>query len=88
MTLYVKKPIPVEAIQFTLENWQEVNKFIGDTFVAADLSDSGIGYLTIKTLEGNMTARLGAYIIRGVRGEIYSCDKDIFEETYEEVTDV
>lgn len=37
------------------------------------------------TLEGTMIAEVGDYIIKGVRGEIYPCKPDIFEQTYEEV---
>ena len=36
----------------------------------------------IETLEGNMEAKVGDYIIKGVRGELYPCRKDIFLETY------
>lgn len=43
--------------------------------------------LDITTLEGNMTAREGDYIIQGVHGELYPCKPDIFEETYERVDD-
>jgi hypothetical protein len=39
--------------------------------------------LHIKTLEGTMIANIGDYIIKGVRGEFYSCKPDIFEATYE-----
>ena len=39
--------------------------------------------LTIKTLEGNMSASPGDYIIKGVNGEFYPCKPDIFEQTYE-----
>jgi hypothetical protein len=38
--------------------------------------------LLIKTLEGNMIASDGDYIIRGVKGEYYPCKPDIFELTY------
>lgn len=41
--------------------------------------------LVIVTLEGDMRARSGDYIIRGVKGEIYPCKPDIFEATYEMV---
>ena len=41
----------------------------------------------IKTLEGTMVAKAGDYIIKGVKGEIYPCKADIFEETYEPVND-
>lgn len=40
----------------------------------------------IKTLEGEMTASKGDWIIRGVNGEIYPCKPDIFAKTYERVT--
>ena len=42
-------------------------------------------YLIIKTLEGSHKANLGDWIIKGVRGELYPCKPDIFEQTYEEV---
>lgn len=39
--------------------------------------------LLISTLEGEMTAEVGAWIIKGVQGEFYPCKPDIFEATYE-----
>ena len=39
----------------------------------------------IDTLEGQMTAQPGDYIIIGVKGEKYPCKPDIFEATYEPV---
>lgn len=42
--------------------------------------------IVIHTLEGNMLAKAGSYIITGIKGEIYPCQKDIFEETYQEVS--
>jgi hypothetical protein len=39
--------------------------------------------LAIVTLEGNMTASPGDWIIRGVQGEFYPCKPDIFAATYE-----
>ena len=41
--------------------------------------------LIIHTLEGDMKANVGDYIITGVNGEQYPCKPDIFEKTYEEV---
>ena len=41
--------------------------------------------LTIHTLEGDMIASKGDYIITGVDGEQYPCKPDIFEKTYEPV---
>ncbi len=40
--------------------------------------------LWIGTMEGNMVARPGDWIIRGVQGELYPCKPDIFASTYEE----
>lgn len=39
--------------------------------------------IIIHTLEGDMTANPGDYIITGVNGEQYPCKPDIFEKTYE-----
>ena len=41
--------------------------------------------IIIHTLEGDMTASIGDYIITGVNGEKYPCKLDIFEKTYEPV---
>lgn len=39
--------------------------------------------VVIHTLEGDMKADAGDYIITGVNGEQYPCKPDIFEKTYE-----
>ena len=44
-------------------------------------------YVFINTLEGTMYAKVGDWIIRGVKGEFYPCKPDIFEATYEPVDD-
>lgn len=41
--------------------------------------------MVIKTLEGDMYADPGDWIITGVNGETYPCKPDIFEKTYEAV---
>lgn len=83
MKRYVKKPIAIEAMQLTNESIQDVVDWIHDTDTRAYWA--GENNIVIETLEGDMLAREGDYIIRGVRGEFYPCAKDIFEETYEEV---
>lgn len=47
--------------------------------------DPGSGNLVIRTMEGDMHAPLGWWIIKGVAGEFYPCRDDIFQQTYEEV---
>lgn len=41
--------------------------------------------MIIHTLEGDMKASVGDYIITGLRGEKYPCKPDIFEKSYEKV---
>jgi len=41
--------------------------------------------LVINTLEGKHTVNPNDYIIKGVKGELYPCKKDIFHLTYEVV---
>ena len=43
--------------------------------------------MVIPTLEGDMKASIGDWIITGINGEQYPCKPDIFEETYEKVSD-
>lgn len=43
--------------------------------------------LIIPTLEGNMRADVGDWIITGIRGEQYPCKPDVFARTYEPVRD-
>lgn len=37
----------------------------------------------VETLEGILKGKAGDYLMIGVKGEMYVCDKDIFEETYD-----
>lgn len=41
--------------------------------------------MTIRTLEGDMKAEPGDWIITGVNGEQYPCKPDIFNKTYEQI---
>ena len=77
---YRKKPVEVEAVQWTDENFDELKKFCGES-----LDHFGFGLLTISTLEGEMIVSNSDYIIKGVHGEFYPCKPDIFVETYEVV---
>lgn len=85
---YRKKPVVIEAIQFqdNAEVITQLSDFIEDT-IYVNYEDASNPYLTIVTLEGNMKALVGDYIIKGVNGEFYPCKPDIFEKTYEEVTE-
>jgi len=82
---YVKRPIAIEALQYTGDNRQEILDFTEGKVIFVD--KNGKMELIIHTLEGDMTAVPGCYIVRGPRAEFYPVQQDIFEETYEEVYD-
>ena len=77
-----KKPVVVEAGQWTGENHAEMCEFI-DPEVFEIKPKEG---LIIHTLEGDHHASPGDYIIKGVNGEFYPCKPDIFAKTYEPAT--
>ena len=94
---YRKKPVVIEAIRLTTDNFDVVCDFMGGTPVPKHNPDFGIDengntnepYLGvyIETLEGKMLANYGDYIIKGVNGEFYPCKPDIFEKTYDKADD-
>ena len=83
---YVKKPMPIEACQWTGNNEDELRMFVG-TDIYFDTNDrvkmEGIKNVYISTLEGQMRGHIGDYIIKGIHGEFYPCAKNIFEESYD-----
>ena len=76
-----KKPVTIEAIQWMGTNLSEIDDFMGGS------AENKGTTLVIHTLEGNMEASIGDYIIKGVNGEFYPCKPDIFAKTYEAVTE-
>ena len=83
MAKYVKKPIPITAIQWTGDNAVELAEFTNGK------CQFRVGRPSIKipTLEGDMGANIGDYIVCGVDGEFYPCRQDIFEKTYEKISE-
>lgn len=96
MAKYIKKPIEVEAFQYD----GDLKGSDGNYYVpqwAVEAFENGTMYydslngreepceLFIRTLEGKHHVSVNDYIIKGVKGELYPCKPDIFEETYEEV---
>ena len=82
MAKYRKKPVVIDAVQFTDETKEQVFNFIRSS-CQPDMDEEGNPILRISTLEGEMTAVLGDWIIKGVSDEFYPCKPDIFEQTYE-----
>ena len=88
MAKYRKKPVIIDAYQVSnlrdsqiIAILQELNAEGNVTLSKSPLDD----VIIVKTLEGDMAVREGAYIIKGVKGELYPCDPEIFELTYEPV---
>ena len=75
---YRKKPIVIEAIQWTGDNPDEILDWSG--------LHAGQLWVAIETLEGTMKADIGDWIIKGVQGEFYPCKPDIFEATCKPIT--
>lgn len=96
---YVKKPVVVEAIQFTENNIKEVLAFMGKItsvdFTPCCTMEEEKFYeycenckqegIPITTLEGDIRLKTGDYLIRGTKGELYPCKPDIFKDVYEPV---
>lgn len=80
---FVKKPVVIEAIQWNGNNKKDIDEFVGE-----ELQDTyGGEILCIETLEGEHQAKIGDWIIKGVKGEFYPCKPDIFEQTYSRIDD-
>ena len=76
---FKKKPVQVEAVQFTGKNGKDIVEWIKEN---GGTVRNGGTYLKIGTLEGTMTAKKSDMIVRGLKGEFYPVKKDIFEGTY------
>jgi len=74
---YRKKPVVIDAIKLGIDNVDVVCEFCppGRT------EPNSLGVL-IKTLEGEMQASWGDFVIRGIKGEVYPCKPDIFNASY------
>ena len=76
MPYFTKKPITIEARQYTRNGLEaeEVSEWCGGV-----QTDDGC---IIYTLEGDHLASYGDWVIKGVKGEFYPCKPEIFEATY------
>lgn len=82
MAKYRKKPVEIEAFRVGVEKWKDLAEWCKGRIIRDDHRYTAI---VITTLEGNMWARVGDWIIKGVAGEFYPCKPNIFEKTYEKV---
>jgi hypothetical protein len=84
MPRFRKKPVVIEAVRFGGKNVREIWDAFGVGAVYGP-TEKNPDWLIIYTLEGEMRAAPGDWIIKGVRDELYPCKPDIFAATYEEV---
>jgi hypothetical protein len=92
MPKFSKRPVVIEAIQWTGDNLREVLGFTGRHERFSEWFKDWKAYerhvkengdtFKIFTLEGAMIASPGDWIIRGIKGEYYPCKPDIFTATY------
>jgi hypothetical protein len=83
-----KKPVEVEAIEWTGNNEGELVEFTGRRFMAVDPEDRGddpeITGSVMDDLHSTWVGvKTGQWVIRGVKGEFYPCDPEVLAETYE-----
>jgi len=87
MPMFRKKPVVIEGMQLSADNHQHVATWIaGGGYNVRHWSKPpmrAVTGLVIETLEGDMEAGYGDWIIKGIKGEFYPCKPDIFEATYE-----
>lgn len=85
MSRYRKKPVVIDAFRWAGSRGAAVEPlWLYQAIENRDVRFSD-DLLHIRTLEGEMTAQPGDWIIRGIKGEIYPCKPDIFAATYEAV---
>lgn len=88
-----KKPVVIEAVQWTGNNLREVIAFTGIHMSAREWTWQEFEEVVVNkglkifTLEGPLKAAVGDWVIKGVKGECYPCKPDVFEQTYEPVED-
>lgn len=88
-----KKPIEVDAVQWTGQNWREMFEFLMGGGSNDYMTNFGknfeidhrkvVGGLIIKTPEGDMIAEVNDWIIKGIKGEYYPIKPGIFDLTYD-----
>ena len=80
-----KRPVVIEAFQLPPRGDFNVDGFLtwAKEHGLRDYESGRDETLVIQTLEGEMTAQPGDWIVKGVAGEFYPCKARIFAATYE-----
>lgn len=95
MPKFRKKPVVIEAIQWTGSNLEEIRNFVGSDLIEdyvklfnikRELKKSLVS-IAIEILGETMEVDYGDYIIKDAHGDFNLCRSDIFKQIYEEVID-
>lgn len=86
-----KKPVTVDAVQWTGDNWNELSSFArdaqGSLMIEQPRQNQEVRVRTLEDGQGGTrvehVASKGDWIVKGVQGEFYAVKPEIFEETYE-----
>ncbi|MGX9766966.1 hypothetical protein ACWYXE_12585 [Lactiplantibacillus argentoratensis] len=83
-----KKPVVIDYFKWTGDYDQKEDpewacEAIKTSVISFENKGTPDVKLVIHTLEGDMLAERGDYIIKGVHGEFYPCKPDIFKQTYD-----
>lgn len=78
---YRKKPVVIEAMQFTGDNIDAIWEWVGAGSVYGPTEESASA--RVETTEGPMEMAPGWWLIRGVEGELYPCKPSVFDATYD-----
>jgi hypothetical protein len=82
MPKFRNKPVVIEAVKFRAG---EQDAAFDEDVRAGVVRFPEDGTMLIHKQEGDMVARPGDWVIRGVKGELYPCKPDSFAATYEPV---
>ena len=89
---YCKKPVVIEAFQYDGDFKNQNGEYYIPQWAVEAYENGTLFFdgptLKVKTLEGEMVAGVNDYIIKGVKCELYPCKADIFEATYEKVSEI
>jgi hypothetical protein len=93
MPKYVKKPVAIEAFHVGVDTdtpiW--INDALKEGILERHQDQELQDYYIINPHDGNLNggrADVGCYILQGIKGEIYTCEADIFEASYQEHIDI
>lgn len=90
MARYVKRPLEIEAVEWTgdfvVKDVDTSPEWVREAFarreLVFDLNENDQNELYVETMEGTMHANVGDYIVKGVEGELYPVNGEIFRKTY------